>query len=533
MTDSLTQLKVLVIDDFQPMHAMLRSFLNKMGIKRIDHASNAGETISLLSSKKYDIVLCDYNLGPGKNGMQILEEAKLRKYVGYSTIWIMVTAEKTMEMFMGAADTQPDDYVLKPINEKILETRIKKLIEKKQSFNTIEKAIHAGNYIGAISLCDKQIENKSKNTADLIRLKSDLLITIGDYTAAKALFEEILAERNIPWAKIGLGKVYFLSHDILRANEIFQEVLDENRMYLEAADWLAITFEALGDLKKTQQVLLNATRLSPNSSRRQKKLADAAHKNSHLDLAHTTYEKVIMLDEHSCLKSANTYTSLAKVLMDKNSPKEALKVLDRCRGEFKDDPEAKLHTTLVQSMVYRKMGHPEESMLAVKQAEKIMASLSGKVDTSVTMDMARALLQVGEKDKAYGFLENVIKNNHDKTAIIDQVKSMFEEEGFGTEGGDLIKKSIQEVIEINDRGVLLAREGKFDEGIKLLREASTQLPNNTLFLTNLCGMLIGLMLKNGKNDRLVYEARKNLEHVLRHDPTNKKCLEYMNALEQL
>ena len=465
--------------------------------------------------------------------MQILEEAKLRKFAGYSTIWIMVTAEKTMEMFMGAADTKPDDYLLKPVNEKILEARLNKIIEKKQSVDAIEKAVNANDYVGAISLCDEQIIKQSKNTADLLRLKSELLISIGEFADAKKLFEEVIAVRSVPWAKAGLGKVYFLSKDFFRAKEILEEVLYENRMYLEAADWLAKTYEALGDLKKSQQVLLDATELSPISSIRQKTLADIAHKNGDLELAQATYERVIKLDEHSFLKSTDAYTGLAKVLADKNSPEEALRVLNRCRREFKDDHEVRLHTALVQSMVHKKMGHLEEARLATREAEKLMGTLSGKVDANVTMGMAKALLQLGEKKKAYSLFEDVIKNNHENTSIVNQVEAVFEDEGLGTEGGDLIKKYIKEVIEINDKGVLLAREEKLNEGIKLLRKALSRLPSNTLFMTNLCGMLIGWMYENGRDDRLIYEARGLLERVRKMDPANKKYREYINALNQM
>lgn len=533
MAASLIQSNTLIIDDFPGMRTMLRDFLKAMGVKNMENASNGKEALSLLASKKFDIVICDYNLGQGQNGHQILEEAKQRKYIGYSTIWVMVTAEKTMDMFMGAAETKPDDYLLKPINEALLEARLNKLIAKKQSLESIETAVNAKDYVGAISLCDEQLKAKSTNTQDLLRIKSDLLLTIGDFSAAKAMFEKILAIRNIPWAKTGLGKIHYLSNDFLRAKEIFQEVLEENKMFLEAADWLAKAYEALGDHEQSQQVLLSAMELSPNSPLRQKNLADAAHKNGALDLAQTSYEKAIRLSEHSVHKSSKVYAGLAKVLTDKDSPEEALKVLSRSRGEFKDDSEATLQVAVIESMAYQKMGQSEKAELAIAEAGKLMEGLTSDIGTDITMDMAKVLFQLGEKDKACSLLESVVKNNHENLGIINQVEAVFEKAELGLEGNSLIKKSTQEVIDINNQGVLLAKEGKFEEGIKLLREALQTLPNNGPIITNLCGMLIGLMKKNGKDDRLIYEAREHLEHVRKINPTDKKYHEYINALSQL
>ncbi|TAJ80125.1 MAG: tetratricopeptide repeat protein [Gallionellaceae bacterium] len=533
MATSLKQSATLVIDDFQSMRTMLMGFLKSMGVASMDNAGTAKEALALLAARKYDIVICDYNLGHGQNGQQILEEAKYKNYIGYSTIWMMVTAEKTMDMFMGAAETKPDDYLLKPITESLLETRLNKLIEKKLSLEPIEKAVKAKDYIRAIALCDEQIKTRPTSTQELQRIKSDLLITIGDFPAAKAYFESILAVRSTPWAKTALGKVHFMSKDYFRAKELFQEVLDENKMYLEAADWLAKTLDALGDLKEAQLVLSNAMFLSPNATARQKSLADAAYKNGALDLAQSAYEKAIKLSEHSVHKSANTYAGLAKVLTAKDDPAEALKVLDRSRDEFRDDPEAALQTAVLEGMAYQKMGQPEKAVAALALAEELMRDQPGNVSATTAMDMANALLKLGQKNKACGLLESVVKNNHENAGIIHMVEAVFEDAGMGSEGDELIKKSAQEVIAINNQGVILANEGKFEEGIKLMRQALKNLPNNDLMIANLCGMMIGLMSRDGKDDRLIFEAREHLDRVRKINPGNKKYNVYVNILNKL
>lgn len=535
VTVSLKQSHVLIIDDFQGMRAMLRDFVKSIGVARIDVASNSKEALSLLSASKYDVVICDYNMGHGPNGHQILEEAKQRKYIGYATIWVIVTAEKTMDMVMGAAETKPDAYLLKPLNEAILESRLQKLIAKKQSFSDIEKAVNAQDHIAAIALCDQQLKAQPANIQEILRIKSDLLLTVGDYEAAKALFDKILAVRNVPWAKTGLGKVYFCTKEYLRAKEIFQEVLEENRMYMEAADWLAKTLESLGDREQAQQVLLKAMELSPHSPVRQKSLAEAAHKNGALDIAQTAYEKSIKLSEFSVHKSPAVYAGLAKVFTDKGVPEEALKVLEHSKGEFKDNAEAAVQAAVVESMVYQKMGQTDKAEAAIAEAERLAESLSGKVSTEITMDMAKSLFQLGEKEKACDLLQTVVKNNHENTEIIGQVKAVFQSEQLGEEGEGLIEESKQEVININNQGVMLARESKFEEAVELLRKAVQSLPNSEVMLMNLCGMLIGLMKKTGKDDSLVHEAKNLLDRARELNPTNnnKKHNEYSSALNQV
>ncbi|MFA6970673.1 MAG: response regulator [Gallionella sp.] len=533
MATSLKESNTLVIDDFPSMRSMLMGFLKAMGVKSMDNAGTAKEALALLASKKYDIVICDYNLGHGQNGQQILEEAKHKNYIGYATIWVMVTAEKTMDMFMGAAENKPDDYLLKPISEGLLETRLNKLIEKKMSLEPIERAVASKNYLLAIALCDEQLKKHTTNTQEFQRIKSDLLMMTGNFSAAQVFFESILAVRSMPWAKTGLGKVHFLTRNYPLAKQIFQEILTENKMYLEAADWLSKTLDAMGDLEQAKSVLLSAMTLSPNAAARQKSLADAAYKNGELDLAQTSYEKAIKLGEYSVHKNSSTYSGLAKVLTAKDDPQEALKVLSLSREEFKGDPGAELQTAVIEGMVYQKLGQPEKAEAALAVAEELIRCQPSSASLSTTMDMADALLKLGQKDKACGLLATVVKNNHENAGIISMVEAVFDKAGLSEEGGELIKTSSAEVVSINNQGVLLANQGKFEEGVKLMKQALLTLPDSDLMITNLCGMMLGLMSKNGKDERMISEVRQHLDRVSKINPGNKKYNNYMNILNKL
>lgn len=533
MTPHLQEANILIIDDFQGMRTMLRNFVKAMGVTKVDTAGTGKEAMTQLRATKYDIVICDYNLGAGQNGQQILEESKLRNYIGVSTIWVMVTAEKTSDMVMGAAEVKPDDYLLKPINQGLLESRLEKLIAKKQSLSGIEAAISAKNYPAAIAQCDQQLRSKPLNPQEIMRIKSDLLLTVGDHEAAKTLFEGILAVRSIPWARTGLGKIHFHAGEHLAAKKIFEQVLDENGMYMEASDWLAKTLAILGEHERAQEVLVDAVKRSPNSPTRQKQLGDTALKNGALDVAQTAFEKTIKISEFSPHKNPAVYAGLAKVFSEKDLPEEALKILERSKGDFKNDPEAAIQTAAAESVVYSKIGQTAKAEAAMASAERLMESLPGKVSAELTMEIATSLLKLGKKDKACALLRDVVKNNHENTEISSQIQAVFDNEQLGEEGLTLVKESREEVVNINNQGVMLAKQGEFQEAAKLLRKAVENLPNNEVIIMNLCGLLIGLMKREGKNDALVLEAKGLLDRVHDLNPASKKFHDYAAALGRI
>ena len=161
--------KVLVVDDFQEVRLMLRTMVEPLGPSVLKLAETGENAIELMEDDDFDVVLCDYNLGEGKDGQQVLEEAKSRGLLPYSSIYIMATAENTSDMVMGAIDYLPDDYISKPFNRTVIHARLKKLLEKKENLNDISKAIADKDYKKAIECCDDLLQNAPSNRLDLLR----------------------------------------------------------------------------------------------------------------------------------------------------------------------------------------------------------------------------------------------------------------------------------------------------------------------------------------------------------------------------
>lgn len=532
MAMNLKDAQILIIDDFEGMCKMLREFIRAAGAKNIDTANNGKDAVTAMTKRKYDIVLCDYNLGEGKNGQQVLEEAKVRELIGYATVWIMITAEKTMDMVMGAAEYEPDDYLLKPINEELLKGRLERLIAKKWALQDVEKAVKRKDYGKAVAKCDELMKLDPTMAQDLLRLKARFLLAKGDYPAVKALFESLLSVRSISWAKTGLGKVYFLSGEYLKAKDILSEVLEENSSSLETYDWLVKTYQALGDNEQAQALISQALALSPNSGPRHKVLGELANTNGDKELAETAYRKSIKLAEHSILKTPEAYTGLAQICTEKGQPLEALKLMADVRKTF-NDPVSAIQASIAEVAAHQKLGNAEQAKTTLADAERQLKGMGVKAGVQENLLLAGAMLSMGDKDKALALLTQVAKNNHDSPVVLGQMDKFFKQADLHEEGKALLQASKDEVIAINNQGVRLAQEGKLDEAIELLRQAVGQLPNNFRIRLNLAGMLLKRLQEIGKEDSLLYEARKELERANALRPGDVKCLEYQQLLDKL
>ena len=113
---------ILIVEDEKIVRESLRTWLVELGCQ-VEVTSDGDEALKQISAKEFDLVILDLRL-PGKDGLQVLKEARLIKPHLNGIIITAYPAEATMAeaMEIGAVD-----FLSKPINLPKLE----KLIQEK------------------------------------------------------------------------------------------------------------------------------------------------------------------------------------------------------------------------------------------------------------------------------------------------------------------------------------------------------------------------------------------------------------------
>ena len=519
----------LIVDDFVGVRQLLRESLRNLGARNIDQASSGGEAMALLVRTRYDVVLCDYNLGEGKNGQQVLEEARVRNLLMPSCVWLMVSAEKSVESVMGAAEHQPDAYLIKPITEGVLLTRLNRVWNKKQVFREIDQAYAEKDFLRAARMCDEQIARNKVHEIELLRMKASLMLKSGEPDKAREAYERVLQQREYQWARSGMAKIRMANGEYEQARQIFQAVIAENRYYMEAYDQLAQAYSAMGQSEEACTILEQASKLSPNSVTRQRALGDVSLKLGNMGMAERAFRKCIAIGEYSVMKSADPYLGLARVCGLKNDTKEALQLLLTAQREFANDQIA-LRAKITEGLVYHESGDFRRARKAGDDLEEMLKVITERPDTATCLEMATLLFAVGVKESPVELLCYVIKNNHDNTVLLDDVQKIFDKARMSDEGFALIKSSKQEAADMMNQGVLLWKTGKLPEAVLWMREARTALPNNLRILFNAAQILISHLQQLGFDPILSNEATDVLLHVDKVQPGQQRFAQLMEQL---
>jgi two-component system chemotaxis response regulator CheY len=130
-----TAMSILVVDDYKTMIRIIRNLLKQLGFDDVDEAADGTEALAKLKSRKYGLVISDWNMEP-MTGYELLKEVRQDPSL-MKTPFIMVTAESKTENVIAAKKAGVNNYIVKPFNAQTLHSKIEAV------FRTPEEAAAA------------------------------------------------------------------------------------------------------------------------------------------------------------------------------------------------------------------------------------------------------------------------------------------------------------------------------------------------------------------------------------------------------
>ncbi|MDP3876664.1 MAG: response regulator [Methylobacter sp.] len=477
--------RILVIEDQAIIRETIKHILYSLGARHIVEAGTGVNGIVEMRRGQFDIVLCDYNLGDGKNGQQVLEEAKHFKLLPFNAIFIIITVEQSKNMVLSALDCKPDDYLIKPFNRLQLSTRIERCIARKEYLVSIEREIDLGNVCQAIQNCNKLLEQGNKKThLHVLKIRAELALIIKDFKAAKAVYEDVLQERELPWARLGLIIIVFLEGNYAQAIELLQEFIVQYPMMLEAYDWLAKAYEALGSDEEALASLNQAIDISPQAILRQQRLASLADKTAHIEIAKKAYKAAVNLGKYSVHGSSSDFSGLANIYLKSNLAGDALKVLNDMNKFFFNDPDSRIRAAILEIDIQKVKNHGVVIQRPYEKTFKLYEQFGRQISRELRLEIARIAHLNEASDIGDSILQELIKTNIDDKHFIDGIEKMctaFIGENYAQ---TMISKIKRALIEINNEGVNLFKDGKIKEALAVFETAIEEMPNNQTIALN-------------------------------------------------
>lgn len=474
-------------------------------------ASNAEEIIDHCSHLRYDVVLCDYNLGSGRNGQHVLEELRFKGLLARRSVFILVSAESSRNIVMSAYDSAPDDYLMKPITTKMLYNRLERLLQLRAVMEPVHQAVESGDSQAALDvLIDLSIAEDRYSTAAQ-KILGEMFLEGGHYKKAEKLYMSVLEVRELDWARLGLAKAKHLQGDHQQAGKWLEKIVSDNYLYLPAYDVLADNCLALGDKQEAQKIVQQAVDVSPMSILRQKNLAHLASDNKDVETAVEAMRKVVKLGKLSCYGRSEDCILFARSVADALEKEvkvpiaiinESLDGLDN-HSDSADILGQRAQILYINSRLCAARGETDKAKNMLSDAETNLLVEDSEID--IEIDHIRALIALDYQAKVADLLQRLRElYEHDQDAL-EKLDEFLDEPASDA------NKAM--VAEVNREGINLYNQGHFDEALACFDDAVQLFPKHIGLQLNIIQALIGKLRANSSDEEAFISCRDLLESV--------------------
>jgi DNA-binding response OmpR family regulator/cytochrome c-type biogenesis protein CcmH/NrfG len=482
--------RFLIVDDFSDFRNSLKAMLRDMGARDVDTADRGETAIHMCRSKRYDVILHDYNLGSGKTGQQVLEELVSSRLISHHSMFVMVTAESSQAMVLSALEHEPDAYLTKPFNRASLDQRLVKLAERKRALKGILQALDKQDPDGVLSACQQLAQQDKRYVSICQRYQATALRELGRLDELDALLKGVLAERMLPWAQTAMASLLQQRGELSGAQQLYEQGLKQFPLLPALHDGLAAVFLAQGDGLRAQQSLENAVKLAPLALGRQLQLAKLAMANQDFSCATKAFRQAMEQGRTSKFRTPESYLGFAQALtsqvaeggLDKRMQQDISHALSELDKVYSGDAQVQVRSRLATAVTAHKAGDRPRAEQLLNEVAKSVQDNAQVLSAEAALNVASQLRDVGKAAASDALLRSCVEIYGDDPQVMKGVAEQ-------TNNGEILRGG-EEAIELNRQGVRCYQQKHYADALELFRQAYARAPKNISIALNTAQSLL-------------------------------------------
>lgn len=272
-----TQSRALVVDSYPTARSLLAAQLRALGVEQVTQCGRAGEVRQNMAARSYDVLVCEHSLADGTLGQDLIDELRRGGLLGLGTVVLMVSSHASYQVVAQVAESALDGFIIKPYSVGDLEDRVLRAFVRKESLRDVIDALDEKRYADSLALCDARFKARGPHWTSAARIGAELAIRQGQMALATAMFEAVIEDRAVPWAKLGIARVLEATDNKAEALSTVESLLSSEPTYADAYDVMGRIHAEQGQFGAAINAYRQAAKITPHSVLRAQKYGILSH----------------------------------------------------------------------------------------------------------------------------------------------------------------------------------------------------------------------------------------------------------------
>ena len=503
-------LHVLVIDNQGLVHDVIASALHEIGIKNVSSAFNAFHAKRLCESRQYDFVLLAFNVSHDKDGFHLFEELKHLNHINDTTTVVFLSAETSPELVNCIVELQPDDFWVKPLQRKKIETRLEYLIQVRLKLHKMLHCMQMGDYSTAMYYAERQLKDPSLSEyhTRIKRLIGDCLLQLRDYGTAEDYFRGLLQSMDHAWVHIGLTRSLLRQDELEEAQLLVDDLLLRPDTRFLTFDLLAQYFIEKEQFDIAYEQMKEASKLAPRNIERNKRLWDLARLNHDKAGQLSAVQNMAKFAKNSIHDSPQLTLNVIRSTIDLATSlgnTETEKYLQKAEAELEELKNQKG----MQNQLGEQIDVVKARVLCLRDdkrsAEKIMKDRSASTEglsMEDSLDKMKAFHELGMREQCVSILDKLRKQIEGDTFTSQVVNEYLNQESIERTEIQFTTKELKQMATVN------YKENRLIPAYNNLRQALTLSPKDKQIALSLLKVIAQIHLDDTLTDEQMKTAQR-------------------------
>jgi tetratricopeptide (TPR) repeat protein len=385
-----------------------------------------------------------------------------------------------------------------------------------------------GDTAAAIATAGDVARRHPRYALDCMRLQAELYTSLKEHGQAEAVYREVLADRPLGWARLGLGRALFAQCRLDEAQALLDGLVADNPRLMAAYDLLARCQEERGDHALAQKTLEAAVEISPHMVRRLRKLGEVALEAGDAAAAEKSFRQVVARSRYSEFRSPEDHVSLVRALVRKGDPAAAESVIRDLDRTLRGTPEADACKALSAALLHEAGGNPGGAVAELKSAvDAVRAGVA--LSAGMRVGLAKSCLQHRLDEEASEMMLGAMTGPDGGDGVsVQQAVNVFVRAGRP----DLVD-GMHKQLRAQAALLLSVADEKRNMGdvrgaVQTLLEALALAPNNLQVMVAVAGGILRQVMEMGWDNALAQLCEEQLLAIRTLDPAHPR----LKALDQ-